>query len=58
MYEERSDFVGAFVSDQLIGHAKIVYAGEAASIMQILSRLEEAERKPTNAIFAKAVELC
>jgi hypothetical protein len=57
-YLDRSDFLGAFLGDELIGFIKLVYVGGVASVMQILSKNAHYDKKPTNALLAKAVELC
>jgi hypothetical protein len=57
-YLERSQFVGAFIGDELIGFLKIVYTGSAARIMQILSKNEHYDKHPMNALLACAMELC
>jgi len=57
-YLERSQFVGAYHADELIGFFKLVYVDEVASIMQILSKNAHLDKKPMNALLAKAVELC
>jgi hypothetical protein len=53
----RSQFIAAYCGDELIGFIKMVYVGRLASIMQILSKASHHERRPTNAMIAKAVEL-
>ena len=57
-YLDRSDFVGAYFNDELIGFMKVVYMGELASIMQILSINHHSDKRPMNALIAKAVECC
>jgi hypothetical protein len=57
-YLERSEFVGAFVGDELIGYLKIVYVDRLARLMQIMSKVAHQDKRPTNALVAKAVELC
>ncbi len=54
----RSDFVCAHVGEELIGFIKIVYRGEVASILQILPRATHYDKRPANALLARAVELC
>ena len=54
---ERSQFIAAYCGDELIGFIKMVYVGRLVSIMQILSKASHHERRPTNAMIAKAVEL-
>lgn len=56
-YLERSDFIGAFLEEQLIGFIKMVRVGSTARIMQILSMNEHFDKKPANAMIAKAVEI-
>ncbi len=55
---ERSEFIGAFFQGKLVGFIKIVYQKRAASIMQIISTFAHRDKAPTNALLAKAVELC
>ena len=57
-YAERSQFIGAYVEEELIGFLKMVYVGKAANIMQILSKMAHHDKKPMNALVAKAVEIC
>lgn len=56
-YVERSQFIGAYQGDELIGFIKMVYVDEVASLMQILSKNGHLDKKPMNAMLAKAVEL-
>lgn len=55
---ERSEFIGAYLQDELIAFMKIVYMGEVAAIMQLLSKIRHYDKKATNALIAKAVEHC
>jgi hypothetical protein len=57
-YLERSEFLGAFAGDELIGFIKIVYADRLARLMQILSKEAHRDKRPTTALIAKAVEIC
>jgi hypothetical protein len=57
-YAERSQFIGAYCGSELIGFIKMVYVDGLASIMQILSRTDQQDKRPTNALLAKAVEIC
>jgi hypothetical protein len=57
-YLERSEFIGAYYNDELIGFIKFVYVDQAAKIMQILSKAAHYDKRPMNALIAKAVELC
>lgn len=55
---ERCDFVCAYVESELIGFLKLIYRGDVASILQILPKASHADKRPANALIAKAVELC
>lgn len=57
-YLERSDFYGAYHNGELIGYMKVVYMGEVAGIMQILSMFKDRDKAPNNALISKAVETC
>jgi FemAB family len=57
-YLDRCDFIGAFYNEELIGFIKIVYAGKASSIMQIVSKNSHYDKRPANALLSKAVETC
>jgi hypothetical protein len=54
----RSDFICAYLGDELIGFLKLIYRGEVASILQLLPKPSQADKRPANALVAKAVELC
>ena len=57
-YMSNSDFICAYFNDELIGFIKLVYTGKQASIMQIISMIKHQDKRPTNALLAKAVEIC
>lgn len=57
-YLDRSEFIGAFFDGELIGFIKFVIVNNVARIMQILSLEAHADKRPTNALLAKAVEVC
>lgn len=57
-YLERSDFIGAFFEDELIGFIKIVYVNRLAHILHILAANAHYDKRPINALIAKAVEVC
>ena len=56
-FADRNQFIAAYCGDELIGFMKVVYAGKLAGIMQILSKATYQDKRPTNAMIAKAVEL-
>ena len=57
-YVEKSDFLGAFWGDELIGFVKIVYVDRLARLMQIISKDAHRDKRAANALIAKAVEVC
>ena len=48
-YLDRSEFIGAFLEDQLVGFVKLVHQPGWSSLMQIISRISERDKAPTNA---------
>jgi hypothetical protein len=57
-YSERSTFLGAYFDGKLIGFIRLTRVGQTAEIIQILSKMTHQEKRPTNALIAKAVEVC
>jgi hypothetical protein len=57
-YKDSGEFLGAYVGDELIGFLKMVYVGRLARLMEILSKETHSGKRPTNALIAKAVEIC
>ncbi len=55
---DRSEYICAHVGDELIGFLKIVYRGNVAAILQLLPKASHADKRPANALVAKAVEQC
>lgn len=57
-FVDRSDFIGAHFEGKLIGFLKVVYRGEVASILQLNSMAAHFDKRPANALLAKAAEVC
>jgi hypothetical protein len=57
-YLERSAFIGAYYEGELIGFIRMVYVDTIARTLQVISRRQHFDKKPTNALIAKAVEIC
>lgn len=57
-HANRSEFLGAYYGDELVGFLKYTYVGRFAKIMQILSLSSHYDKRPMNALIAKAVEVC
>jgi hypothetical protein len=57
---DQSVFIGAFHNAALIGFLKMILHPNqrSASIMQIISLVAHRDKAPTNALLAKAVEVC
>jgi len=52
------DIHSAYFNDNLIGFIKMLDAGKYLDIVEILSMIEHRDKAPTNALLAKAVEIC
>lgn len=57
-YAERNDFLGAYYQDELIGFIRLTYTDRVGNIVQLLSMMKHYDKRPANALIAKAVELC
>jgi hypothetical protein len=57
-FEERSDFICAWVGDELVGFLKLVYCGEVGAILQLTTKGSHYDKRPANALVTRAVELC
>jgi hypothetical protein len=55
---ERSEFIGAYCNNELIGFEKIIYTGNRADPTQLISKIKDRDKSPTNALVAKSVEVC
>lgn len=57
-YLERSEFIGAYFEDELIGFIKMVYVDHIAFIFHILAANAHYDKRPINALICAAVEKC
>ena len=57
-YIFREDMIGAYYKNELIGFIMLAYAGRYAITGQILSKIKHRDKSPTNALLAKAIEVC
>jgi hypothetical protein len=57
-YLDRSEFIGAYFNEELIGFIKLIYVDRLAMIIQILSKNEHQDKRPLNALLAKSVQVC
>jgi len=57
-YLDRSEFIGAFYGETLIGFIKITYVDRIATLLQILAKNKHHDKRPMNALLAYAIEHC
>ena len=57
-YSDRCICIGAYYHDELIGFIRMLRVGSLAMTLQVISMMKHSEKKPTNALIAKAVEVC
>jgi hypothetical protein len=57
-YLDRSDFIGAYLGEELIGFLKMVYVDRIATIFHVISMDEHYDKRPTNALIANAAQVC
>lgn len=55
---DRSDFICAYFKNDLIGFIKLVYVDKMGTIMQIVAMNAHQDKRPANALIARAVEVC
>jgi hypothetical protein len=54
----REELIGAYYRDELIGFVMLGKSTHFADLGQIISKIEHRDKAPTNALIAKAVEVC
>jgi hypothetical protein len=57
-YSDRNVFLGAYYENELIGYIRMVYVDNIATILQLLTMMKHYDKRPANALIAKAVEVC
>jgi hypothetical protein len=57
-YADRNIFLGAFWGGEMIGFIRLTRVGTVGSVIQILSMTKHYDKRPANALVAKAVEVC
>jgi hypothetical protein len=57
-YADRNIFIGAYLEGKLIGYIRMIRVGKVAEIINILSQVRHFDKRPANALLAKAVEIC
>ena len=54
----RSEFIGAYYQNELIGFIKIVYCGKSGNMNLILTKIKDRDKYTMYALISKAVEVC
>ena len=54
----RCDFICAYSGEEMIGFLHLVYRGGGASILNLTTKPSDFDKRPANALLAKAVEMC
>jgi hypothetical protein len=57
-YCERAEYLGAYLGEELIGFVKMVYVDNYAKTMHVFGSNKHRHNRPTNALIAKAIEVC
>ena len=57
-YFDRSCYIGAYYEDELIGFIRMIVVDRVATTLQVIAQQKYFGKKPTNALIAKAVEVC
>lgn len=55
---DRSSFICAYQGHELIGYLKLVRCGSTASVLGFLTKPSQQDKRPANALIARAVQLC
>lgn len=54
----RCDFICAYYEGEMIGFLHLVYRGDIAAILNLTVKPSHSDKRPANALMAKAVEVC
>jgi Acetyltransferase (GNAT) domain len=54
----RCDFICAYFGEELVGFLHLIYRGDVASILNLTTKPSESDKRPANALMAKAAEIC
>jgi hypothetical protein len=57
-FQGRSDFICAHVGEEMIGYLKIIYRGQVAAILNLTCKASHFDKRPSNALLTKAIEIC
>jgi hypothetical protein len=54
----RCDFICAYSGEEMIGFMHLVYRGDVAAILNLTAKPSHFDKRPSNALLAKGVEIC
>lgn len=57
-HPDRSCFIGAYFEGELIGFIRMIFVNGLATSTQVLTQISHRQQKTSNALIAKAVEIC
>lgn len=57
-YADRNTFLGAYYKGEMVGFIRITCADKVANVVQLLTMMKHYDKRPANALIAKAVEIC
>ncbi len=57
-YADRNIFLAASCGGELIGFVRLTMVGKVGSVIQLLTMTKDYDKRPANALVAKAVEVC
>lgn len=57
-FNNRCDFICAYAGEEMIGFLHLVYRGDIAAILNLTVKPSQLDKRPANALVARAVELC
>jgi hypothetical protein len=55
---DKSEFIGAYFENELIGFIKMAHIGKITATIHVIAMKKHFDKKVTNAMLAKAVEIC
>jgi len=57
-FSGRCDFLCAYINNEMIGFLHLVYRDHVAAILNLTTKVSQFDKRPANALIAKAVEIC
>lgn len=57
-FDGRCNFICAYSGEEMVGFLHLVYRGDVAAILNLTVKSSQSDKRPANALVAKAVEIC